>query len=180
MKNRLRKITVRILIFVLTIIIILIISFFRYDIFLRQKVHVDRKLRLLEMNNSIFHPFFKTGNVIDYYDSNKISGKVVYEKRRIVKRIRYYENGETWFEIPIKFCSLHGIARHFFENGKVQYEVEYSFGIKNGKAKEYYENGQLKKEIEYRNDIRHGNYVKYDSTGKVMSLEKYNLGLKIE
>ena len=182
MKNRFRKITFILLLLLVTIIVLLIVSYFRYDIFLRQEVKVERDLRLLEMSNSIFHPFFNTGEVIDYYDREDsiIKGKTVYKRGKLVKRIKYYENGLIWFEIPIIYCTKHGTVKHFFDNGMLQYSVDYKYGFMDGKAIGYNTNGQVKIEINYKNDFKHGDYLEHDSLGVVILYEKYKFGQKLQ
>jgi len=143
-------------------------------------VKVNRKLRLLEMYNSIFHPFFRNGVVNGYYDSNELAGELYYENGKLVRKLSFYENGETYLETPISKCSNHGTVRHFYENGNIKFEVEYTFGLKNGKAREYSLTGQVIKEINFKNNLRHGDYFEYDSTGTVIFHEKYESGEKIE
>ena len=148
-----KKTALSVLIIIIITTLILIISYYRYNLFTDLVIKVEPDFRRLEMYNSIFHPFFNTGDVIDYYDREDkiIEGKTIYEKGKLVKRIRYYKNGNIWFEIPIKYCSRHGRVRHYRENGTLQYSVDYKYGILDGKAIEYDSTGQVIKEIDYKN-----------------------------
>jgi antitoxin component YwqK of YwqJK toxin-antitoxin module len=144
MKIYFRKILFYVFTALAALVVTLTISFFRYDIFTDQKIKVDRWVRLLEIENYIFHPFFKTGVVIDYYDKNKtmVKGKTYFEKRKITKRISYYINGQVWFEVPIYKSSTHGSVLYYSDNGKLQYVLNYKYGFKEGEIKEYNSNGK--------------------------------------
>ena len=132
------------------------------------------------MKNSLVHPFFNTGTVKEYKNYGRGSEKIICLKGEIIKRVRFYENGKIWCKVPIKYCSYHGVAKHYFENGQVQYVLEYNFGIKNGKAREYYSNGQIKKEFNFEQNLLHGTFVEYDSIGNVLLKEKYQQDKKVE
>lgn len=182
MKRIIKKISISVLIFIVGTTLILIISYYRYDLFVEDEIKIEPDFRRLEMYNSIFHPFFNDGDVIDYYDKGDslIKGMTTYENGKLVKRIRYYENGQVWFEVPIKYCSKHGQIKHYFDNGNLQYTVDSKYGFLNGKAFEYNINGQVVKKIDFKNDTRHGDYFEYDTLGKVILHEKYTNGKILE
>ena len=171
-----------ILIVLIGILIYMTISFFKYDIFSSQDIKVSRALRSVEMYNSIFYPSFKTGDVIEYYENmdSTLYGKTIFQDGKIIERISFHKNGNTWTEIPINNCSIHGNSKVYYDNGQIQYSVYFTYGIFDGRACYYFQNGQLKKEANYRKGYYHGDYIEFDSLGFKILHEKYNNGQLIQ
>lgn len=178
MKKRGKKIALAILSILFILFLIFVLSFYRYNIFTDQDIKTDSSFRLLQMYNSIFHPFLRTGEKTRFYDKNEniLRTKLIYDKGKLVEIINYYNNGQISNMTPIKYCSEHGTVKYFYENGSLHLSIEYKYGFLDGKAIVYHLNGQVLKEISYKKDVIHGDYVGYDSTGYMLKKIKYQNG----
>lgn len=75
------------------------------------------------------------------------------------------------------------IDGHFtthYPNGKIKTVGTFINGKKEGYFEEFYENGELKSQSYYLEDNLNGFVEKYNENGISISIEKYELGIKLE
>ena len=66
-------------------------------------------------------------------DGNALNGLVV----------QYYENGNVWREMTIKYGQENGLEKEYYENGNLRVEAMVKNGETYGTSKLYHENGKL-------------------------------------
>ncbi len=108
--------------------------------------------------------------VVSYY-------KYVGNKKKVVKEIRYYINGQVEQEGNYDDDGkMHGKWVYYFDDGKKQREINYEHGKKNGELIEYYRSGKKMYIAHYQNDIANGKWIVFDENGNKVSETEYKNG----
>jgi antitoxin component YwqK of YwqJK toxin-antitoxin module len=64
----------------------------------------------------------------------------------------------------------------YFKNGNKENEIDYKYGKVNGRARMWYENGRLRVEATYKDNKTHGVRIAYHKNGKVFCRAEYDEG----
>jgi len=95
--------------------------------------------------------------------------KSVFGKRKKIKEITYFDNGNKQTEVNYKKGKVNGWARMWYKNGNLHFEATYKNNKTHGVRKAYHENGQIFCRAEYKNGkiLRKKNW---DKEGNVIYL----------
>jgi antitoxin component YwqK of YwqJK toxin-antitoxin module len=113
--------------------------------------------------------------------SVKILGGVHHFKSDEIKVVKArYENGmdkEVWIYKKKFFGKKKKIKEIiYFKNGNKENEIDYKNGKVNGWARIWYESGQLHAEATYKDNKCHGVRITYHKNGRVFCRAEYNEG----
>jgi len=88
--------------------------------------------------------------VKERYDDGKLKVTEYYKKvgdnQELVRKRKYYENGQIDYEENYKDGKLDGKLTGYYENGQIRGEGNYKDGEQDGKYTFYHENGQISRE----------------------------------
>lgn len=91
----------------------------------------------------------------------------------LVKEVKYYPNGDTLSETPMKDGAVHGIVSRYYRENKLKEQITFAKGLQSGVFRRFDNNGVLVFEGELTNGQKTGTWTTWYDEIQIEEQRKY-------